>query len=151
MKGCSSFRVLWLLTHIFKLKFSLYHLFEFHDAMKKITLKDYSILPVVSPSNPSQLIGVLTRGDIFSAYNKAVIKKFMFPWLDPKIGRQSVPLRGGEHWSQTKERWYLNRFGRLPTPPKPATTSDCQNQRFEARLTRFHSISTGRTRFHLFG
>ncbi|UCD86623.1 MAG: CBS domain-containing protein [Desulfobacterales bacterium] len=50
-----------------------------YDAMEKITLKDFSILPVVSPSNPSQLIGVLTRRDIFSAYNKAVIKKSMFP------------------------------------------------------------------------
>jgi len=50
-----------------------------YDAMEKITLKDFSILPVVSPNNPSQLIGVLTRRDIFSAYNKAVIKKSIFP------------------------------------------------------------------------
>jgi CIC family chloride channel protein len=50
-----------------------------YDAMEKITLKDFSILPVVSPNNPSQLVGVLTRRDIFSAYNKAVIKKSIFP------------------------------------------------------------------------
>jgi CIC family chloride channel protein len=50
-----------------------------YNTMEKITLKDFSILPVVSPNNPSQLLGVLTRRDIFSAYNKAVIKKAIFP------------------------------------------------------------------------
>ena len=50
-----------------------------YDAMEKIALKDFSILPVVSPNNPSQLLGVLTRRDIFSAYNKAVIKRAIFP------------------------------------------------------------------------
>ncbi len=46
-----------------------------YNAMEKITLKDFSILPVVSPSTPSELLGVLTRRDIIGAYNKAVIKK----------------------------------------------------------------------------
>ena len=46
-----------------------------YNAMEKITLKDFSILPVVSPSTQSQLLGVLTRRDIIGAYNKAVIKK----------------------------------------------------------------------------
>ena len=46
-----------------------------YNALEKITLKDFSILPVVSPDNPSRLAGVLTRSDIISAYNKAVIKK----------------------------------------------------------------------------
>jgi CIC family chloride channel protein len=50
-----------------------------YNAMEKIALKDFSILPVVSPNNPSQLLGVLNRRDIFSAYNKAVIKKAIFP------------------------------------------------------------------------
>jgi CIC family chloride channel protein len=50
-----------------------------YNAMEKIALKDFSILPVVSPNNPSQLLGVLNRRDIFSAYNKAVIKKTIFP------------------------------------------------------------------------
>ena len=50
-----------------------------YNTMEKITLKDFSILPVVSPNNPSQLLGVLTRRDIFSAYNKAVIKKAILP------------------------------------------------------------------------
>jgi CIC family chloride channel protein len=49
-----------------------------YDALEKITLRDFSILPVVSPDNPSQLMGVLSRGDIISAYNKAVIKKSVF-------------------------------------------------------------------------
>jgi len=46
-----------------------------YNAMERITLRDFSILPVVSPHNPSQLLGILTRRDIISAYNKAVIKK----------------------------------------------------------------------------
>ncbi|MBW1801450.1 MAG: chloride channel protein, partial [Deltaproteobacteria bacterium] len=49
-----------------------------YDALEKITSKDYSILPVVSPNNPSELLGVLTRRDIIGAYNKAVIKKAVF-------------------------------------------------------------------------
>ena len=46
-----------------------------YDAMERITLRDYSILPVVSPHNPYQLVGVLSRRDIIGAYNKAVMKK----------------------------------------------------------------------------
>ena len=46
-----------------------------YDAMERITLRDYSILPVVSPHKPSQLLGILTRRDIISVYNQAVIKK----------------------------------------------------------------------------
>ncbi|MGD2126392.1 MAG: chloride channel protein [Desulfobacteraceae bacterium] len=46
-----------------------------HTALEKITAKDFSILPVVSPDNPKQLLGVLTRRDIMGAYNKAVVKK----------------------------------------------------------------------------
>ena len=49
-----------------------------HNALERITQKDFSILPVVSPDNPSQLLGVLTRRDIMDAYNKAVIKKSLF-------------------------------------------------------------------------
>jgi CIC family chloride channel protein len=51
---------------------------DLYTAMEKITLRDFSILPVVSPNEPSQLMGVLSRRDIISAYNKAVIKKFTF-------------------------------------------------------------------------
>ena len=46
-----------------------------NNALEKITLKDLSILPVVSPDNPSQLLGVLTRKDILDAYNTVVTKK----------------------------------------------------------------------------
>ncbi len=49
-----------------------------YNALEKITLKDFSILPVVSPDNPSQLFGVLTRRDIIGAYSKAEIKKSIF-------------------------------------------------------------------------
>ena len=48
------------------------------DALEKITMKDFSILPVVSPHDSSRLIGVLTRRDIIGAYDKAVIKKSLF-------------------------------------------------------------------------
>ena len=46
-----------------------------YDAMEKITAKDFSILPVVDPEEPTKLVGILTRRDIIGAYNKAVIKK----------------------------------------------------------------------------
>ena len=46
-----------------------------YDAFEKITQKDFSVLPVVSPDNTSRLMGILTRRDIVGAYDKAVIKK----------------------------------------------------------------------------
>ena len=46
-----------------------------YDALQKITAKDFSILPVVSPSDTEMLMGVLTRRDIIGAYDKAVIKQ----------------------------------------------------------------------------
>jgi CIC family chloride channel protein len=49
-----------------------------YDALEKITSKDYSLLPVVSPDNPLELLGVLSRRDIMGAYDKAVIKKSVF-------------------------------------------------------------------------
>jgi CIC family chloride channel protein len=49
-----------------------------YDALEKITSKDYSLLPVVSPDNPLELRGVLSRRDIMGAYDKAVIKKSVF-------------------------------------------------------------------------
>lgn len=45
------------------------------DAFQKISRDDFSILPVVSPDNPSLLLGVLTRRDIIGVYQKAVVKK----------------------------------------------------------------------------
>jgi len=49
-----------------------------YDALDKITKKDFSILPVVSPGDSSRLVGVLSRRDIIGAYNKAVMKKSLF-------------------------------------------------------------------------
>jgi CIC family chloride channel protein len=46
-----------------------------YDAMEKITSRDFSLLPVVSSRDPRQLLGVLTRRDIISAYNRAITKK----------------------------------------------------------------------------
>ena len=46
-----------------------------YDALQKITAKDFSILPVVSPTDAEMLMGVLTRRDIIGAYDKAVIKQ----------------------------------------------------------------------------
>ncbi len=45
------------------------------DALEKISLKDYSILPVVAADDPGKLMGIITRRDIIGAYTKAVVKK----------------------------------------------------------------------------
>jgi CIC family chloride channel protein len=45
-----------------------------YDALELITQKDFSIMPVVSSKDTSQLMGVLSRRDIIGAYDKAVIK-----------------------------------------------------------------------------
>jgi CIC family chloride channel protein len=52
-----------------------------YNALGKITSRDFSILPVVSPDDQSRLSGILTRGDIISTYNKAIIKKSLSPPL----------------------------------------------------------------------
>ncbi len=49
-----------------------------YDALEKITLKDFAVLPVVSPDDPLRLVGILTRSDIIGAYNKAITKKSLF-------------------------------------------------------------------------
>jgi CIC family chloride channel protein len=46
-----------------------------HHAMELFTRRDFSIIPVVDPSDGCRLVGVLTRRDIISAYDKAVIKQ----------------------------------------------------------------------------
>jgi len=50
-----------------------------YNALEKITSRDFSILPVVSPDDQSRLLGILTRGDIISTYNKTIIKKSLSP------------------------------------------------------------------------
>jgi CIC family chloride channel protein len=49
-----------------------------YDAFEKISVKDFSILPVVSPGDPKKLMGVLSRRDIIGAYEKAVLKKSLY-------------------------------------------------------------------------
>jgi CIC family chloride channel protein len=44
-------------------------------AMEKISIGDYSILPVVSMEDPLKMVGILTRRDILEAYDQAVIKR----------------------------------------------------------------------------
>ncbi|UCE54880.1 MAG: chloride channel protein [Desulfobacterales bacterium] len=51
---------------------------DLYTALEKISLKDFSTLPVVSPDDPQQLVGIVTRRDIIGAYEKAVIKKSLF-------------------------------------------------------------------------
>ena len=51
---------------------------DLYTALEKISPKDFSTLPVVSPDDPHQLVGIVTRRDIIGAYEKAVIKKSLF-------------------------------------------------------------------------
>jgi CIC family chloride channel protein len=46
-----------------------------YEAFEKISNKDFSVLPVVSPDSSSRLIGIITRRDIVGAYDKAIMKK----------------------------------------------------------------------------
>jgi len=47
-------------------------------ALERISLKDFSVMPVVSPDDHLKLEGVLTRRNIIGAYDKAVIKRSLF-------------------------------------------------------------------------
>ena len=49
-----------------------------YTALEKISRKDFSTLPVVSPDDPSELVGIITRRDIIGTYEKAVVKKSLF-------------------------------------------------------------------------
>ena len=51
---------------------------RYYDALEKISIHDFSILPVVSGNDNAKLLGILTRRDIIGAYNKALIKKSIF-------------------------------------------------------------------------
>jgi CIC family chloride channel protein len=44
-------------------------------ALKKIGFKNIEQLPVVDKNNPRKIIGILSRRDIFAAYNKALIDR----------------------------------------------------------------------------
>ncbi|MBW2409053.1 MAG: chloride channel protein, partial [Deltaproteobacteria bacterium] len=49
-----------------------------YTALEKISRKDFSTLPVVSPNDPQKLVGIVTRRDIIGTYEKAVLKKSLF-------------------------------------------------------------------------
>jgi len=49
-----------------------------YTALEKISRKDFSTMPVVSPDDSAELIGVVSRRDIIGAYEKAVLKKSLF-------------------------------------------------------------------------
>jgi CIC family chloride channel protein len=51
---------------------------DLYTALGKISRKDFSTLPVVSPDDPAELVGIVTRRDIIGAYEKAVLKKSLF-------------------------------------------------------------------------
>jgi CIC family chloride channel protein len=45
------------------------------SALRKIGLRNFEQIPVVDENNPREIIGILSRRDIFSAYNKALINR----------------------------------------------------------------------------
>ena len=49
--------------------------YNLYNALGKISVRDFSLLPVVASDSPKKLVGVLTRRDIMGAYTKAIIKK----------------------------------------------------------------------------
>jgi CIC family chloride channel protein len=51
---------------------------DLYTALVKISRKDFSTMPVVSPDDPAELVGIVTRRDIIGAYEKAVLKKSLF-------------------------------------------------------------------------
>lgn len=44
-------------------------------ALKRMGTRDLGRLPVVSPDNPKQLLGLIRRADIIKAYNKAIVRR----------------------------------------------------------------------------
>ena len=44
------------------------------DALAKLGFRSVEQLPVVDASNPKKVVGILTRRDILTAYNKAIFK-----------------------------------------------------------------------------
>jgi CIC family chloride channel protein len=51
---------------------------DLFTALEKISRKDFSTMPVVSPDDLTELVGIVTRRDIIGAYEKAVLKKSLF-------------------------------------------------------------------------
>jgi CIC family chloride channel protein len=46
-----------------------------YDTLERFSQWDFATLPVVSASNPSRLVGVLSRRDILRAYHNAVLRQ----------------------------------------------------------------------------
>ncbi|MEK6777370.1 MAG: chloride channel protein [bacterium] len=46
-------------------------------AMEKFGLTDVEVLPVVDPTDPQKLLGMLSRKDVITAYNQAMLKRKM--------------------------------------------------------------------------
>lgn len=59
------------------------------EALKKIGLKNIEQLPVVDKNNPRKIVGILSRRDIFSAYNKALIDRSLITGLSEKGSKKS--------------------------------------------------------------
>ena len=49
-----------------------------YTALEKISRRDFSTMPVVSPDDPAAIVGIVSRRDIIGAYEKAVLKKSLF-------------------------------------------------------------------------
>jgi len=49
-----------------------------YTALEKISRRDFATLPVVSPRDSGELVGLISRRDIIGAYDKAVLKKSLF-------------------------------------------------------------------------
>jgi len=60
------------------------------EALKKIGLRNIEQLPVVAENNRRKIVGILSRRDIFSAYNKALINRS----LAEGIGIDQVDTKG---------------------------------------------------------
>ena len=54
---------------------------DLNAAIEKFSLKDIAEIPVVARGNPRKVIGMISRADVISAYNKEVLKK-----ASPPIG-----------------------------------------------------------------
>jgi len=45
------------------------------EALKKIATRDLNVVPVVADESGRKLVGILIKGDIYTAYNKKVLGK----------------------------------------------------------------------------
>jgi CIC family chloride channel protein len=53
-------------------------------ALERVGFRNIEQLPVVARDDPGRIVGILSRRDIFSAYNKAVVKLSAAPKI-PEI------------------------------------------------------------------